>query len=367
MNDMKKKTSQQGSLWAHLRRNRLALSGLIILALLYGGGIFADFLSPYSYRDENRDYSYCPPTPVRLVDQAGRWQGPFIYGVTMDFDRYHRRVYRIDPGQTYPVRLFIKTEPYKFLGLVTLSRRLFGVEAPGRLYLWGADARGRDLFSRILHGGRISLFIGLIGVAISFSIGLIVGGIAGYFGGRIDNILMRICEMLMLIPGFYILLALRAIVPPDFNSVQVFVSIVVILAFIGWASLARVIRGMCLSLREREYVLAARAMGLSDLRIILRHILPHTLSYSIVAVMLSIPSYIISESALSFLGLGIQDPFASWGNLLSEAMGIVQVRFAPWILLPGLFIFLSVMAFNILADALRDYFDPRFKAEEGTA
>lgn len=335
--------------------------GMVILGLLYTGAIFADFISPYSYRDENRDYSYCPPTPIRVKDRDGRWQWPFVYGVTMRFDQYYRRVYEIDETQKYPLKIFIRTEPYKIFGLIPGSRRLFGVEDPGRLYLWGADARGRDLFSRILYGGRVSLFIGLIGVSISFTIGLIIGGIAGYFGGRIDNILMRICEMFMMVPGFYLLLALRAVVPPDFNSVQVFVSIVVILAFIGWAGLARVIRGMCLSLREREYVLAAKAMGQSDLAIILKHILPHTLSYSVVAIMLSIPSYIIMESALSLLGLGIQDPFASWGNLLSEAMGIVQIKFAPWILLPGLFIFLSVMAFNVIGDALRDYWDPRFK------
>jgi len=363
MNNTPKTTNKQPGLWGYLRRNRLAWTGVVILGLLYFCAVCADFVSPYSYLDENRDYSFCPPTPIRLVDSDGRWQRPFVYGMTMGFDRDYRRVYEIDASRKYPLRFLVKAEPYKIMGLIPGSRRLFGVEEPGRLYLWGADSRGRDLFSRILYGGRVSLFIGLIGVAISFTIGLIIGGIAGYFGGKTDEILMRMCEMFMMVPGFYLLLALRAVVPPEFNSVQVFVSIVVILAFIGWAGLARIIRGMCLSLREREYVMAAKAMGVSDFQIILRHILPHTLSYSIVAIMLSIPSYIIMESALSFLGLGIQDPFASWGNLLSEAMGIVQIKFAPWILLPGLFIFLSVMSFNVIGDTLRDYLDPRLKAE----
>lgn len=346
---------------ADFRKNRLAMFCVLSLGLLYFAAVFADFLAPYSYREENRAFSYCRPTAVRLFDEKGRLRRPFVYGIKVTFDSNHKRVYQVNTSVRYPLKIFIKSEPHKILGLVPCSRRLFGVSQPGRLYLWGADSRGRDLFSRIIYGGRVSLFIGLIGVAISFSIGLMVGGIAGYFGGKTDDILMRICEMFMLIPEFYLLLALRAVVPPDFNSLKVFIAIVVILAFIGWAGLARVIRGMCLSLREREFVLAAKAMGLSDLKIIIRHILPHTLSYSIAAIMLSIPSYIIMESALSLLGLGIQDPFASWGNLLSEAMSIIQVKFAPWILLPGLFIFIAVMCFNVIGDVLRDCLDPRLK------
>jgi peptide/nickel transport system permease protein len=194
-------------------------------------------------------------------------------------------------------------------------------------------------------------------------LGLLVGGIAGYYGGRVDDFLMRLCEMFMMVPGFYLLLALRSAVPPEFNSVQVYLAIVIILSFIGWAGLARIIRGMCLSLREREFVLAAKSVGLSDLKIILHHILPHTLSYSIFAIMLSIPGYILGESALSLIGLGIQDPFASWGNLLSDAMSIVRIKFYPWILWPAFFIFVTVICFNIIGDALRDCLDPMLKSE----
>lgn len=348
-----------GSAFAAFKRNKPAMAALIMLSALYLSAIFADFFAPYSFKNEDRAYSYAPPTPVHFFHE-GEWRGPFVYGITISFDEFHRRVYQTEKERIYPVRFFVKGDEYRFLGIPS-SRHLFGVEEEGRILLWGADSRGRDLFSRLLHGGRVSLSIGLLGVAISYSIGLLIGGIAGFYGGKIDEVLMRICEMFMMIPGFYLLLALRAVVPADFNSVQVYFAIILILSFIGWAGLARIIRGMCLSLREREFVLAARAMGLSDGAVIIRHILPHTFSYSIVAVMLSIPGYILAESGLSLIGLGIQDPYASWGNLLAEAMAIVQIRFAPWILLPGVFILVTVMCFNMIGDTLRDYLDPRVK------
>jgi peptide/nickel transport system permease protein len=272
---------------------------------------------------------------------------PFVYGMALTFDAVHKRVYVIDRTQKYPLHFF-------------KGGRLFGVDAPERFYLWGADARGRDLFSRIWYGARISLSIGLLGVAISFFLGLLIGGIAGYYGGSIDGVLMWVCEMFMMVPGFYLMLALRAAVPENFNSVQVYISVVVILALIGWASLARIIRGMALSLRERDYVLAAKTLGVPDIVIIIKHILPQTISFSMATLMLTISSYILAEAGLSMVGLGIQDPVPSWGNLLSDAMGIVPVIFAPWILLPGLFIFIAVMCFNVVGDGLRDAFDPMF-------
>lgn len=346
---------------------KAAMVSLYILLFLYGTAIFADFLSPYSYKTEERTYSYAPPTAINFVDEAGKWQRPFVYGTKLTFGKYHERLYVDNHQEKYPVRFFVKGDAYKLLGFISTDVHLFGVDAPGRIYLLGADARGRDLLSRLLYGGRISLSIGLIGVAISFTIGLIIGGIAGYYGGRIDNILMRVVEFVMMVPGFYLLLALRAAVPEDFNSVQVYFAIVVILSFIGWAGLARIIRGMCLSLRERDYILAAKSLGLSDIKIIVKHILPHTLSYSIFAVMLSIPGYILGESALSLIGLGIQDPFASWGNLLSDAMSIVRIKFAPWILWPAFLIFLTVITFNIIGNALRDCLDPMLKSENERA
>lgn len=363
MNKEGKSISQFSIAFKSFKRNRAALFCGWILALLYLTAIFADFLSPYSYRDEDRGYSYCPPMTIRILDKQKGLKRPFVTGLSLRFDQFRKRIYEPDFTKEYPVKFLTTGDEYKLLGLFSCRYHLFGVDAPGRIHVWGADSRGRDLFSRILYGSRVSLSIGLIGVTISFVIGLLVGGMAGYYGGRLDNIVMRICEMFMMVPGFYLMLALRAAFPPNLNSLQIYLLIVVIFSFIGWASLARVIRGMSMSLREREFVLAARAIGLSDFSIIVKHILPHTLSYSIVAVMLSIPGYILGESALSLLGLGIQDPYASWGNLLSEAMGIVSIQFAPWIILPGFFIFVTVMCFNIVGDGLRDALDPLLRFE----
>jgi len=344
------------------RRNRLAVICVVVLGCLYGSALFADFLSPYSYKTEDRSYSYCPPMMIQLMEN-GKLVWPYVYGMRLTFDENHKREYMVDKNKKFPLQFFYQGDEYRLLWLFPKKRHLFGVAQEGRIYLLGADARGRDLLSRLLYGGRISLSIGLIGVVISFSIGLIIGGISGYYGGKVDNILMRLCEMVMMVPGFYLLLALRAAVPDNFNTPQVYFAIIIILSFIGWAGLARIIRGMCLSLREREYVLAAKSFGLSDFAIILKHILPHTLSYSIFAVMLSIPGYILGESALSLIGLGIQDPFASWGNMLSDAMSIVRIKFAPWILWPAFLIFLTVICFNIIGDALRDCLDPMLKFE----
>jgi len=343
-------------------KNKIAVVCVVLLGLLYFSAIFADFLSPYSFKTENRQYSYSSPTKVHIFDQ-GKLTRPFVYGIKLTFNEYHKRIYQEDRSKKYPIQFFVKGDQYKLFYLIPLRTHLWGVPEEGQIYLLGADSRGRDLFSRILYGGRVSLFIGLIGVTISFSIGLLVGGISGYYGGKVDNILMRSAEMVMMVPGFYLLLALMAVVPPDWNPVQRFFAMTFVLSFIGWAGLARIIRGMCLSLREREFVLAAKSIGLSDIKIIIKHILPHTLSYSIFAVMLSIPGYILGESALSLIGLGIQDPYASWGNLLTDAMSIVRIKFYPWILIPAFFIFLTVICFNVVGDALRDALDPMLKSE----
>src|SRR3989338_3498543 len=364
MGDETKSLSQFQMALENFKRNHLAMFCLAALILLYLAAIFADFLSPYSYDNEDRNYSCCPPAKIRIFDEHFIPRRPYIQKLSLTFDEFHKRVYEVNTKKRYPIKFFVEGDSYKLLGMWPCRTYLFGVDEPARIYIWGADARGRDLFSRILFGARISLSVGLIGVIISFMVGLLVGGIAGYYGGRIDNIVMRICEMFMMVPGFYLMLALRAAFPPNLSSMQIYLLIIIIFSLIGWASLARVIRGMSISLREREYVLAAKAIGLSDFSIITRHILPHTLSYSLVAIMLSIPGYILGESALSLLGLGIQDPFASWGNLLSDAMGIVHVKFAPWILLPGVFIFLTVMCFNVIVDCLRDCLDPLLKSEK---
>ncbi|MBF0478501.1 MAG: ABC transporter permease [Candidatus Omnitrophica bacterium] len=353
-----KPVSRWGLVWRNFSRKRWVLVCFIILVGLYAGALFADFLSPYAFDNENRNMSYAPPTKIRFMADKGYITWPYVCPVSFTFDELHKRIYVEDRAHPAPLQIFFSGEEYNFLGVFKSKTHLFGVKEPARIYLFGADSRGRDLFSRLFYGGRISLTIGLIGVAISFALGLLVGGTAGYYGGKIDSVLMRICEMFMLVPGFYLMLALRSAVPDNFNSYQIYFSIVIILSLIGWAGLARIIRGMSISLRERDYVLAAKTMGLTDWQIITRHILPHTVSYSIVAVTLSIPGYILGEAALSLIGLGIQDPLPSWGNMLSDAMAIAHVQLHPWILIPGVYIFVTVMCFNVVGNRLRDCFDP---------
>ncbi|MFH1784150.1 MAG: ABC transporter permease [bacterium] len=357
-----KSVSQFKMAMRRLRRHRLAMFGCVILGVLYFCAIFADFIAPYHYDNERRTNSYNPPTRIRVFDDKGEFDiTPFVYNYSYKFNEFYERIYVVDTSKKYPVRFFTRGDEHKLLGIFKTDLHLFGVGENARIYLIGADSRGRDLLSRILYGSRVSLSIGLIGSFITFLLGMLIGGISGYFKGKVDNIIMRLCEMIMMVPGFYLMLALRAAFPPELSSVEVYLLIVVIMSFIGWAGLARVIRGMVISIREREFVVAARAIGAKDMSIILRHILPNTLSYAIVAVTLSIPGYILGESALSLLGLGIQDPHASWGNLLASAMNIAQIKFHPWILLPGLFIFIAVMSFNFLGDGLRDAFDPMMK------
>ncbi len=343
-----------------LLRHKRGLISFLILLSLYSIAVFAGFISPYHYETEQRLYSYSPPVKLHFKDAEGKFHlTPFIYKYDFKLDENRSRVYTENKTKAYKLKFLTRGDEYKFLGFIPSDIHLFGVDKDVQLYLFGSDSRGRDLFSRILYGGRISLSIGLIAVIITFSLGLIVGGISGYFGGKIDNFLMRMCEMIMLVPGFYLLLALRSSFPPEIGTVKIYFLIVIILSFIGWASLARVIRGIVLGLREKEFVLAARSIGLSKIKIIIRHILPNTSSYTLVAITLAIPGYILGESALSLLGLGIQDPVPSWGNLLTDAMAIAQIKFHPWILLPGFFIFLTVIAFNMLGDALRDIYDPK--------
>jgi peptide/nickel transport system permease protein len=343
-----------------LKRHKPALIGLAVLIVLYLGCIFAEFAAPYHYDNENRSNSFNPPSAIHWIDGSGKFHiVPFIYNSAYSFDRYYRRVFVEKKDSHYHFKLFVKGDRYKLFGLIPWDRHLLGVDKGGRFYLMGADSRGRDLFSRIVYGSRVSLTIGLVGVFISTIIGLVVGGFAGYLGGKLDNVIMRLCEMVMLVPGFYLLLALRAAFPPEISSVKIYFLIILIISFIEWAGLARIIRGMSKSIRNREFVIAAEALGQKTIVIIFKHIIPQTMSFLIVSITLSIPSYILGESGLSLIGLGIQDPYASWGNLLSDAMNIADIKFHPWILIPGFFILVTVMAFNFLGDGLRDVFDPK--------
>lgn len=346
-------------LWLKLRRNRTAMFGIYTLALLYGSAVVAGFISPYKYDNGVTDFSFAPPmlTRVHIFDEEGRFSRPFVYGLT-PVDPLAKS-YREDLARKYPIRFFARGDSYHIMWIIRSNVHLFGVEEPGRLYLFGADRTGNDIFSRILYGAQVSLSIGLVGIIISTVIGMIVGGIAGYFGGAIDFTLMRTVEVLLALPSLYFILIMRQMFGTGLSSTQVYVIIVIILAFIGWATEARVIRGMVLSLKEQEYVIAARAMGFSNSRIIIRHILPNTFSFVIVTATLSVPFFILGEVALSFLGVGIQEPEASWGNMLNASLTIRYMNDFPWVLIPGVFIFLAVMAWNFLGDGLRDAADPR--------
>ena len=340
--------------------------GLWVLLILYLGALFAPFIAPYHYDDVSLGHSFAAPN-LHVIDQDGHLRWPFVYRLSYSRDKFGRQHYVEDTSRRYPLKLFYQSPhekaEWRFLFLIPTTRHLIGIKAPARVYLFGADEQGRDLFSRVVFGARISLSIGLVGAGITFVLGMLVGGISGYLGGTADNIIMRICEMFMLAPRFYLMLALRAALPPELPSWQVYLLIVIILSFIGWAGLARVIRGMVLSISRQEYVIAARAVGARGGAIVIRHVLPNTLSYAIVSVTVAIPGYILGESALSLIGLGIQEPHASWGNLLSAAMSIAEIQFHAWVLIPGIFIFITVMAFNFLGDGLRDAFDPRSLAQ----
>jgi peptide/nickel transport system permease protein len=346
-------------IWLKLRRNRTAMTGLAILVVLYLSAILAGFLAPYKYDDADHDLPFHPPmlTRIHLFDEQGKLSRPFVYGIAPVAGEH--AVYTENRAERYPLRLFVRGSRYHILWLIRSDIHLFGVDAPGHLFLFGSDVVGQDIFSRILYGAQVSLSIGILGILISMIIGMIVGGIAGYFGGATDFLLMRGVEVLLAVPSLYFILILRQMFGTGLSSMQIYLIIVIILAFIGWATEARVIRGMVLSLKEQEYVLAARAMGFSNARIIVRHILPNTLSFVIVTASLSVPFYILGEVALSFLGVGIQEPEASWGNMLSAAQNARYLSDFPWVLAPGFFIFVAVMAWNFLGDGLRDATDPR--------
>ncbi|OCR01588.1 ABC transporter substrate-binding protein [Oscillatoriales cyanobacterium USR001] len=349
--------------WQNLQNNPLARFGAVLLLILYGVAIAADFIAPYNPYDSQLNASLLPPTQIYLTTQDGKFIGPHVYPTTqgpVDVNTGDRKVI-VDWKKPSRLALFVKGDSYKILGIFPCDRHLFGTTNKDvRFHLAGTDEQARDQFSRLVHGSRISLCIGLVGIVISFPLGLLVGGISGYFGGWIDSILMRIVEVLMTIPSIYLLVALASVLPVGLTSAQRFMLIVLITSFISWAGLARVIRGQVLSIKQREFVQAARAMGANPIYIIVRHVLPQTATYVIISATLSIPSFIVSESVLSLIGLGIQQPDASWGNLLSLSTNASILVLQPWLVWPpALLIILTVLAFNLLGDGLRDALDPR--------
>ena len=345
-----------------LWKDKFARIALIVLGVIYLALFLADFIAPYTKDFSDRTMAYVPPSKMFTIDENGKFSKPYTYNYVREFDPDTLQIkYSLDRSQKHYIKFFANGQPYKFLGLIKIKRHLFTTDNNGRIFLLGTDINGRDVFSRLLFGGRISMTIGFLALFVLFPIGLLYGGISGYFGGKTDMIMMRFAEAVMSIPSFYLLIILASILPSGMTSSQRFMLIVLILALIGWAGFARVVRGMVLSIKNEDYVQAAKAIGASKLRIIIKHILPQTTSFVIVAMTLSVPSYILSESGLSFLGLGIQQPDASWGNMLKEAQEFTNILYRPWLLTPGFLIFVSVLAFNLIGDTIRDVLDPKSK------
>ena len=345
-------------MWYKFRAHKLAVASIWIIGALYLMAIFANWIAPYD--PETRfGLPFSPPVvPTVMVDGEFVWP-PVTFGMSQQLDRKtFKRVYAIDTTQRFPVKLFAEGDRHSWFGLFPGTTHLFGVDKGGAMFLFGTDSLGRDVFSRMIYGSRISLSIGLVGVTLSLILGIVLGGISGYFGGWVDLAVQRLIEIIQCFPSIPLWMALAAALPHDWTTVQVYFGITVILSLVGWTDLARVVRGRFLSLREEDFVMAARLAGASEARIIRKHLLPSFASHIIASVTLSIPSMILAETALSFLGIGLTPPALSWGVLLQDAQNVNTLATAPWLLLPGAFVIITVLAFNFLGDGLRDAADP---------
>lgn len=354
--------SQWQLMWWKFRKHKLALIGGVVTIMIYMVALFAEFLAPFPPGAHSTRHTYAPPQPLRFIERTeeGTRFRPFVYGYTVEVDPVAlRRTFVVDDSITLPVALFVRGAPYRLFGLIPMERRLIGpVNQSDPMYLLGADRLGRDVFSRIIYGTRISMSIGLIGVGLSLFLGVLLGGLAGYYGGWVDNLQQRLGEFLESIPSIPLWMGLAAAIPLTMPPLQVYFLITVILSVIGWTGLARVVRGRFYSLKTEDFVTAARLDGMSDYRIVMRHMVPNFMSHIIAVVTLAIPGMILAETALSFLGIGLRPPIVSWGVLLQEAQNIRSVATAPWLLTPGLAVVVAVLALNFFGDGLRDAADP---------
>ncbi len=351
-------------MWKNLRKNPLALLGGLILILFYLVVITADFVAPYPPNTQQPDGSLLPPTKIYLSDvNSKQFIGPHVYPTILsptDINTGDRRLI-VNYTQPDKIAFFVSGYEYKIFGIIPSNLHLFGTKnKKAFINILGTDEQARDEFSRLVHGGKISLTIGIVGIIITFPLGMLIGGISGYFGGWIDAVIMRFVEVIMTIPDIYLLVALASVLPAGLSSTQKFLLIVLITSLVRWAGLARVIRGQVLSLKELEFVQAAKAMGANPFYLIITHILPQTATYVIISATLAVPSFILVEAVLSYIGLGIQQPDPSWGNMLTLASNVSILVFQPWLVLsPAILIVITVLAFNLLGDGLRDLLDPR--------
>jgi len=354
--------SQWQLMWWKFRKHRLAMAGGIVTLIIYLIALFVEFLSPSSPGVIRADYTWAPPQRLHLLRQTEeglRW-GPYVNGYKVEIDpEALKRTFVIDEEQVVNIGFFVRGEPYKMWGLWETDLHLVGsTDAAIPVYFLGADRMGRDLLSSMVYGTRISMSIGLLGVFLSFFLGILLGGISGFYGGTVDNLIQRVIEFIRSIPTIPLWMGLAAALPTDWPPLRIYFGITIILSFIGWTGLARVVRGRFLSLRTEDFVMSARLDGASELTTIWRHMVPSFFSHIIASLTLSIPGMILAETSLSFLGLGLRRPVVSWGVLLQEAQNIRSVATAPWLLIPGLAVLVAVLALNFLGDGLRDAADP---------
>jgi peptide/nickel transport system permease protein len=350
-------------IWRRFRRHRLALVGGAVVLLFYLIALLAEFIAPFAPDENLRRYASAPPQEVNLFDRDADgsliWR-PHVLGFDSQIDTATRkRTHVVNPEVKHDIAFFAEVAPYRLMGLIPMRHKLLAPERAGDpFFLLGTDQLGRDLFSRIVHGARVSLTIGLIGVGLSLVIGVLLGGISGYVGGRTDDLIQRVIEFLQSLPTIPLWMGLAAAIPATLSPLTVYFLITVILSVIGWTSLAREVRGKFIALREEDFITAARLDGTPEMRIITRHMVPSFLSHIIATVTLAIPSMILAETALSFLGIGLRPPVVSWGVMLQDAQSVTALANAPWLLFPGLAIMIVVLAFNFLGDGLRDAADP---------
>lgn len=345
-------------MWLKFKEHKVAWWSLLLLVLLYTIAVFCEFVSPANPWVRDVDHRFAPPQRVRLIHE-GQLHRPFVYPLTQQMDSYSRRLsYTLDTSRPVPLTLFVRGHDYQMWGMWSGNLHLIGTTTGEPVYFLGADRLGRDLLSRIFYGSRISLSIGLVGVFLSLVLGVIIGGISGYYGGWIDGFIQRIIEVLRSFPTIPLWLALSAAIPATVGDLTVYFFMTVIIALIGWTSLARVVRGKFLALREEDYVLSARVAGVKEMTIIRRHLVPAFTSHLIVHVTLAIPGMILAETSLSFLRLGLRPPTISWGVLLQDAQNITSLTLHPWLLTPAVFVIVAVLAYNFVGDGLRDAADP---------